>query len=113
MIVGKIEESSGDNMRRRYLLLVAALLPACQEASAQQEAIATGEQVYEEHCASCHGERLRPTGAVPDLKQIPADQKQRFDTMVLEGKGQMPPWAGVISDEDRDAVWQYIRSRAR
>jgi mono/diheme cytochrome c family protein len=93
------------------MLLLAMLVPAA--AHAQQGSIATGEEVYAENCATCHGERLRSTGAAPDLKQLPADEKPRFDTMVRQGKGQMPAWEGVISDEDLESIWAYIRARAR
>jgi quinohemoprotein ethanol dehydrogenase len=94
----------------RMLLLVTLIPPA---AYAQQGSVETGEEVYAENCATCHGERLRPTGAAPDLKQLSADQKARFDTMVRQGKGQMPSWEGVISDEDLESIWAYIRARAR
>lgn len=71
-----------------------------------------GAQIYEENCATCHGERLRPTGAAPDLKKLTADRKDFFEKMVNDGKGQMPAWGGVITDEQREAIWAYIRSRA-
>jgi mono/diheme cytochrome c family protein len=70
-----------------------------------------GREVYAEHCAQCHGERLMVTGAAPDLKLLRADQRARFDQMVRDGKGQMPAWAGVITDEEIDRIWAYIRSR--
>jgi cytochrome c55X len=72
-----------------------------------------GREVYAEHCAQCHGERLMATGAAPDLKLLGADQRARFDGIVRDGKGQMPAWAGMITDEQIDQVWAYIRSRAR
>jgi len=82
-------------------------------ATAQDRAaIEAGEQVYDEHCASCHGAKLRPTGAMPDLKLQKADGRARFDQMVLNGRGQMPAWQGVISGEEIDQLWAYIRSRA-
>ena len=101
----------------RDLLLASAtacvLLAACADARAQdQAAIESGEQVYEEHCASCHGLKLRPTGAMPDLKQQKADGRARFDQMVMAGKNQMPAWQGVIGRDELDQLWAYIRSRA-
>jgi mono/diheme cytochrome c family protein len=77
-----------------------------------QSATDAGREVYAEHCAQCHGERLMATGAAPDLKLLRADQRARFDQMVRDGKGQMPAWLGMITDEDIDAIWAYIRSRA-
>jgi cytochrome c oxidase subunit II len=77
-----------------------------------QSAADAGREVYAEHCAQCHGERLMATGAGPDLKLLSADQRARFDQIVLDGKGQMPAWAGMITDEEIDQIWAYIRSRA-
>jgi mono/diheme cytochrome c family protein len=80
--------------------------------SRAESAADAGREVYTERCAQCHGERLMATGAAPDLKLLRADQRARFDTMVRDGKGQMPAWAGMITDMDIDAIWAYIRSRA-
>jgi mono/diheme cytochrome c family protein len=90
-------------------LVGAAMLVHGAPARAQADA---GREVYAEHCAQCHGERLMATGAAPDLKQLRADQRAHFDTMVRDGKGQMPAWAGMIADEEIDQIWAYIRSRA-
>jgi len=92
-------------------LVVAFVLTHIAPAPSQSAADA-GREVYAEHCAQCHGERLMATGAAPDLKQLRADQRARFDAMVRDGKGQMPAWTGMISDEEVDQIWAYIRSRA-
>lgn len=83
------------------------IAPACAQSAAD-----AGRDVYAEHCATCHGERLNATGAAPDLKLLGADQKPRFDEMVRNGKGQMPAWEGMISDEEIGQIWAYVRSRA-
>jgi mono/diheme cytochrome c family protein len=85
---------------------------ACGTAQTQ-DAISAGEEIYDEHCATCHGEKLRSTGAMPDLKELPADARSRFDQMVMGGRGQMPAWQGIISREGLDSLWAYIRSGAR
>jgi mono/diheme cytochrome c family protein len=77
-----------------------------------QSAVDAGRDVYAEHCAPCHGERLNATGAAPDLKLLRADQQAHFDAIVRNGKGQMPAWEGMISDEDIGQIWAYVRSRA-
>src|SRR5262245_22706951 len=103
------------SMRELFLAIATAgvVLSACAEAPAQdQAAIESGEQVYEEHCASCHGVKLRPTGAMPDLKQQKSDGRARFDQMVMAGRNQMPAWQGVIGSAELDQLWAYIRSRA-
>jgi mono/diheme cytochrome c family protein len=99
-----------DDMLRIGLLVGAAVL-GIAPARAQSAADA-GRDVYAEHCATCHGERLAATGAAPDLKLLRADQKTQFDEIVRNGKGQMPAWDGMISDEEISQVWAYVRSRA-
>jgi mono/diheme cytochrome c family protein len=77
-----------------------------------QSAADAGREIYAEHCAQCHGERLNATGAAPDLKLLRADQQARYDAMVRNGKGQMPAWDGTISDDEISQIWAFIRSRA-
>ena len=49
---------------------------------------------------------LDPQGAF-DLRTFPRDDKNRFITSVAKGKNQMPPWAGLLSAEDIEALWAY------
>ena len=98
----------------RSLLVVGFVIAAATPAAAQDQAmIEAGEQVYEEHCMSCHGEKLRSAGAIPDLREFGADDRARFDKMVLEGRGQMPSWQGVVSAQELDRLWAYVRRYAR
>lgn len=101
-------------MRKRNLAwaLPAALLATVTYANAQ-DAAAIGEEVYEQHCQSCHGEKLRSAGAIPDLRDLGENDREKFDKMVMEGRGQMPPWQGIVSPQELDQLWAYVRSRAR
>ena len=81
-------------------------------AAQDQATIESGGEVYEQHCAACHGENLRSAGAMPDLRDLPND-RGRFDKVVLEGRNQMPSWQGIVSPPELDQLWAYIRSRAR
>jgi mono/diheme cytochrome c family protein len=96
-----------ESMRKAVLFFLFAIFATPSLASN------AGEEIYAENCASCHGERLRPTGSAPDLKLLGADERAKFDMMVSQGKGQMPAWEGILSDDERNAIWDYIRSRAR
>jgi quinohemoprotein ethanol dehydrogenase len=97
----------------RATFAACALIGVSTATQAQDRvAIEAGEQVYDEHCAICHGAKLRSTGSIPDLKEQKADGRARFDQMVLNGRNQMPAWQGVISPEEIDQIWAYIRSRA-
>ena len=93
-------------------LILALVLPGAAASAQDQAMIEAGAQVYEEHCASCHGDKLRSTGAMPDLRDMP-DDRARFDTMVLEGRGQMPSWQGVVTPEQIEQLWAYVRRHAR
>ncbi len=97
----------------RYMLLMLGFVVVTTPVRAQEGDVEAGAAVYEENCAICHGEKLRATGAAPDLKGLGADQRAKFDMLVSQGKGQMPSWEGILSDDDKAAVWAYIRSRAR
>ena len=91
-------------------LLAAALLATVTHARAQ-DAAAIGEEVYEQHCQSCHGEKLRSAGAIPDLRDLGDNDREKFDKMVMDGRGQMPSWQGIVSPLELDQLWAYVRSR--
>jgi mono/diheme cytochrome c family protein len=94
-------------------LVVASNATAQQRAEAQDEAkVAAGEKVYAMYCATCHGDNLVNTGQTFDLRRLRADERPRFENSVHNGKNQMPPWRGVLSDEQIDELWHYIRAHA-
>jgi mono/diheme cytochrome c family protein len=82
------------------------------DAAPDQDKIDAGETVYNTHCAICHGDDLVNTGQTFDLRKLKADERPRFEHSVLNGKNQMPPWKGVLSDADIDNLWHYIRAHA-
>ena len=93
--------------------IIAGALVVASAALAQDRAkIAAGAEVYAERCAACHGERLRATGGTFDLLKLRPNERARFDQAVNDGKGQMPAWGGVLSAEELDNLWAYLRSRA-
>ena len=96
----------------RASIILGALVVAAGTLAQDRSKIAAGAEVYAEKCAACHGERLRATGANFDLLKLGPDERARFDKAVNDGKGQMPPWAGVLSPDEIDQLWAYLRSRA-
>jgi mono/diheme cytochrome c family protein len=48
-----------------------------------------------------------PQGAF-DLRTFPPDQKSRFITSVTKGKNSMPPWGGLFSPQEIEALWAYV-----
>jgi mono/diheme cytochrome c family protein len=89
-----------------------ALAALCTTALAQDGSAEAGGEVYDQHCATCHGEKLMDPGAAPDLRELHAADHARFETTVMEGRGQMPSWRGVLEDTDVTALWAYIRAHA-
>ena len=89
------------------------MLAAAPHVFAQDAAdVAAGAEAYQTTCAACHGERVISPGVLPDLRKLRPEDREKFDTLVTEGKGQMPAWGGVLSDEQIAQIWAYIRSRA-
>jgi mono/diheme cytochrome c family protein len=85
---------------------------SADDAASDQDKIDAGEIVYNTRCAVCHGDDLINTGQTFDLRKLKADERPRFEHSVLNGKNQMPPWKGVLSDADIDNLWHYIRAHA-
>jgi mono/diheme cytochrome c family protein len=81
-------------------------------AAPDQDKIDSGETVYNTRCAVCHGDELVNGGQTFDLRRLKADERPRFDNSVRNGKNQMPPWKGVLSDDEIDQLWHYIRAHA-
>lgn len=102
-------------MQMTILRGIAALacVAACLVTPAQaQSAAEAGAELYDQHCAACHGEKLMDPGAAPDLRELHAADRPRFETTVMEGRGQMPSWRGVLEQTEVEALWAYIRAHA-
>jgi mono/diheme cytochrome c family protein len=95
-----------------FALLWSASTAFADNAAPDQDKIDAGETVYNTRCAVCHGDDLVNTGQTFDLRKLKADERPRFEHSVLNGKNQMPPWKGVLSDADLDNLWHYIRAHA-
>jgi mono/diheme cytochrome c family protein len=101
-------------MAAAVLAAVLARLPNARadNAAAIQGKIEAGETVYNMRCAVCHGDDLVNTGQTFDLRRLRVDERPRFENSVRNGKNQMPPWKDVLSDDDIDHVWYYVRAHA-
>ncbi|MGD0848030.1 c-type cytochrome [Bradyrhizobium sp.] len=95
------------------MIVLGATLSPITTASAQDQAkIEAGENVFNTNCAICHGDQLVSTGQTFDLRRLKDSDRARFDNSVRNGKNQMPPWKGKLTDEEIDQVWHYIRANA-
>jgi cytochrome c oxidase subunit 2 len=71
-----------------------------------------GAKVYASNCAACHQPNGKGAGAFPALdgsKMVLGPRAAQYD-ILINGKGAMPKWAGVISDGDIAAVMTYTRN---
>ena len=95
-------------------LIVIAAVPFSAPAGFAQDSrkIQAGEAVYNNYCSTCHGEKLVSSGQTFDLRRLRAAERSRFETSVNNGKGQMPPWKGALTDEEIDQLWHYVRANA-
>jgi mono/diheme cytochrome c family protein len=101
--------------------LALAAMIAASVASAEQATpsladnaaqIQQGRALYERLCSHCHGFNMVTPGTVAyDLREFPHDAKTRFVDSVTHGKNnRMPPWGDMLSPEQIDEIWAYVRS---
>jgi mono/diheme cytochrome c family protein len=82
-------------------------------AAADDGATARGERLYEKYCATCHGDELQNNSGIAfDLRRLKADERARFVNAVQHGKNAMPSWQGVLTQEQIEALWLYVRAHA-
>lgn len=83
-------------------------------ASFSNEQIAAGTKLYVEHCAVCHGpDMVEQGGGFFDLRTFPPAQRSRFMQSVSAGKNGMPPWRGVLTEEQIGNLFAYVVAGAR
>ena len=89
------------------LVLVAIISGHCVQA---EEAAVQGERIYDNYCATCHGEQLQNNsgGQTFDLRRLKPDDYPRFVNSVTSGKNKMPPWKGILTEAQINQLWAYI-----
>lgn len=103
--------------RSRSALLagVALTLSLGYGASLEAGEAEEGRRVYHTYCVLCHGPNMvnASTGNT-DLRRFPLDQKERFVASVTKGKKgrrEMPAWGDLLSEEQLEALWAYVKTR--
>lgn len=91
-------------------LCLSLILSACSFGEPAEGA--TGEEIYQELCASCHGGDLG--GAVgPPLGpgSNSSDQPDEFlEVTITSGRGRMPSFSSTLDQEQLDRLIGYIRT---
>lgn len=83
--------------------------------------LSKGKEIFLKNCTLCHGSSGKGDGpAAKALNPKPANftkgifkygsANTDISNFIKKGKGAMPPWGGVISDQDINKVISYIRS---
>jgi len=98
---------------RRRLIGASLSMLAAVAVSAEAGDIVNGRQVYQKHCAMCHG----PTGVgvMPGAPNFARSERlfQPDATLVgtlRNGRNAMPPFVGVLTDRELFDVVAYLRT---
>jgi mono/diheme cytochrome c family protein len=98
--------------------------PPADTGAVASDPIAHGKQVYMARCALCHGPEGKGDGpAAAGLNPKPRNHtdgtymNSRTDDQLLQvirnGKGGMPAWGAVLSDQEIHDVLKYVRTLAK
>ena len=71
--------------------------------------VAAGAQLFSDNCESCHGPMGAGGHVGPNLqKSGVAEHLAQVETQVRNGGGAMPPFSGVLSDQEISTVARYV-----
>jgi mono/diheme cytochrome c family protein len=89
----------------------AAEVPEVMLPEFSAERVEKGKKMYKQLCLRCHGPEMNGGNNAYDLRIFPLEQRERFFNSVLNGKRAMPPWKGVLSEEEIGNLWAYVGTR--
>lgn len=92
-------------------------IPDPPPSTASKVQIAAGSQVFNQHCAVCHGQAAVSGSAIPDLRYLPKSvYGTGFKAIVLGGtlsSQGMASFANVVTPKDVDDIQAYLIKRAQ
>jgi cytochrome c6 len=94
------------------LLLTASLLLLSLGAHANNK----GAEIYQQHCAQCHGadgEPMMPGAANFNLQQGLRQPPQQLALRIENGKRSCPPFAGVLREQQLYDLISHLRKMGR
>jgi quinoprotein glucose dehydrogenase len=70
-----------------------------------------GRRQYAIYCGACHGSNRAGVGTNPSLVDLPKRMtRETALDKIKKGGGLMPPYAGVLTDNQLDAILSYVHS---
>jgi cytochrome c len=74
-----------------------------------------GYQLYNSYCYRCHGTDATESELAPDLRRFVAgNTPKEFMSVAMTGREDkgMPMWAGFLSEEDVQQIYEYVKGRS-
>lgn len=96
-------------MRLAILIAAAVAVSACSPGGPPEDA--TGEEIYAELCARCHGTDLSG-GVGPALgpgTNSAAESDEFLEFTITNGRGRMPSFSSSLDEQQVDRLVGYIR----
>ncbi|MFP4073608.1 MAG: c-type cytochrome [Actinomycetota bacterium] len=96
-------------MSRSAVVLLALVLSACSFGGLDEDA--TGEQIYGELCARCHGADLSGSAVVPPLgpgSNVAGEDDEYIEFTVRNGRGRMPSFPS-LDETQLERLISHIR----
>jgi mono/diheme cytochrome c family protein len=111
-------------LKREFIALLAVLVclgtavAGTPAGAAEQDA---AEQLFQVHCAMCHGPDGRgdtvigKSAGIPDLHAAAVQQQsdEALAEFIANGKGVMPPFKNSLSGEQIHALVEHVRTLAQ
>ncbi len=73
------------------------------------EQIEQGRRLYKQFCQRCHGPNMVTSNpSTYDLRKFPPNARDRFVLSIVKGKGTMPSWGDILSQEEITDLYAYI-----
>ncbi len=96
-------------MRRALVCVLVVVLYGCGGGGVAEDA--TGEEIYVQVCARCHGSDLRGGTGLPlvgeDARSLGMPERY-FVQSISAGIGRMPSFRGALTDEQIVRVSRYV-----
>lgn len=102
-------------MRCRRAVAVLVLAGGCTQPTGPERPI-SGEQLYNQYCARCHGEDGKPTEAAPtassftDAAFVERLSDEGMKGVIRAGRGQMPGFGDAFTEATLQVLVAYVRS---